>query len=104
MTLRSFSKVIGIVAVSAAFLCGNASDYAWIENAKNGEVVWEMTYRTTTHAGGSKKNRVFDKTVYLEKGEYEVHYQTDDSHAFNDWNDDAPDDRTHWGVTIYKEQ
>ena len=73
-------------------------------NVKNGDVVWEMTYRTTTHAGGSKKNRVFDKTVYLEKGEYEVHYQTDDSHAFNDWNDDAPDDRTHWGVTIYKEQ
>ncbi|MFA6455745.1 MAG: hypothetical protein WCW40_02895 [Bacteroidota bacterium] len=80
------------------------ADYAWIENAKTGDVVWEMTYRTTTYAGGAKKNRMFDKGVYLEKGEYEVHYQTDDSHAFNDWNDDPPEDRTHWGVTIYKEQ
>ncbi len=80
------------------------ADYAWIENAKNGEVVWEMTYRTTTYAGGAKKNRKFDKSIFLEKGEYEVHYKTDDSHAFNDWNDDPPEDRTHWGVTIYKEQ
>ncbi len=80
------------------------ADYAWIENAKNGEVVWEMTYRTTTYAGGAKKNRKYDKSIFLEKGEYEVHYQTDDSHAFNDWNDDPPEDRTHWGVTIYKEQ
>ena len=80
------------------------ADYAWIENANNGDVVWEMTYRTTTNAGGAKKNRLFDKSVFLEKGEYEVHYQTDGSHAFNDWNDDPPEDRTHWGVTIYKEQ
>lgn len=79
------------------------ADYAWIEDVKTGNVVWEMTYRTTTNAGGAKKNRLFDKQVYLEKGEYEVHYQTDDSHAYNDWNDDPPEDRTHWGVTIYKE-
>lgn len=83
---------------------GNSmADYAWIENVRTGEVVWEMTYRTTTHAGGAKKNRLFDRYVSLDKGEYEVHYQTDDSHAFNDWNDDPPSDRTHWGVTIYKE-
>ncbi len=83
---------------------GNSmADYAWIENSKTGDVVWEMTYRTTTHAGGARKNRLYDRYVLLEKGEYEVHFQTDDSHAYNDWNDDAPDDRTHWGVTIYKE-
>jgi hypothetical protein len=80
------------------------ADYAWIENVKNGDIAWEMTYRTTTHAGGAKKNRLFDKMVFLEKGEYELHYQTDDSHAYNNWNDDPPEDRTHWGVTIYKEQ
>ncbi len=79
------------------------ADYAWIENAKTGETVWEMTYRTTTHAGGAKKNRLYDRTIILEKGEYEVHYQTDDSHAFSEWNDDPPQDRSHYGVTIYKE-
>lgn len=78
------------------------ADYGWIENAKNGETVWEMTYRTTMHAGGSSKNRLYDREVFLEKGEYELHYQTDDSHAFNDWNDDPPDDRSHYGITVYK--
>lgn len=83
---------------------GNSmADYAWIEDAKTGDVVWEMTYRTTMHAGGAKKNRMFDRFISLEKGEYELHFQTDDSHAFNDWNDDPPEDRTHYGVTIYKE-
>jgi 5-hydroxyisourate hydrolase-like protein (transthyretin family) len=83
---------------------GNSmADYGWIENVKTGEVVWEMTYRTTTHAGGAKKNRLFDRSIVLDKGEYEVHFETDDSHAFNDWNDDPPNDRTHWGITIYKE-
>ena len=79
------------------------ADYAWIEDTKTGNVVWEMTYRTTTHAGGAKTNRLFDRSVLLEKGEYELHYQTDDSHAFGSWNDDPPEDRTHWGVTIYKD-
>ena len=80
------------------------SDYAWIEEVKSGDVVWEMTYRMTTHAGGARKNRLFDKPVYLDKGEYELHYQTDGSHSFGDWNDDAPYDRAHYGVTLYREQ
>lgn len=96
------SQKVRIYAIGEG-VSNDMSDYAWIENASTGEVVWEMTYRTTVHAGGAKKNRRFDKAVYLEKGEYEVHYQTDDSHAFNDWNDDPPEDRTHWGVTLYKE-
>ncbi|MDD8017379.1 MAG: hypothetical protein PHP42_03290 [Bacteroidota bacterium] len=82
---------------------GEMADYGWIENVKTGETVWEMTYRTTAYAGGAKKNRLYDRSVLLEKGEYEVHFQTDGSHAFGDWNDDPPEDRTHWGITIYKE-
>jgi hypothetical protein len=39
----------------------------------------------------------------LEPGTYELHYRTDGSHSFNDWNDTPPDDRIHWGITIYKE-
>ncbi|MFA6540887.1 MAG: hypothetical protein WCT99_04730 [Bacteroidota bacterium] len=79
------------------------ADYGWIENATDGDIVWEMTYRSTTPAGGARKNRLYDKTILLDKGDYEAHYQTDDSHAFNDWNDDPPEDRTHWGITIYKQ-
>ena len=75
-------------------------DYAWIENRNTGRVVWEMTYRKTERAGGAKKNRLFDGDIVLEAGEYEVFYQSDDSHSFGDWNDSPPKDPMHWGITI----
>jgi len=80
------------------------ADYGWIEDAKTGRTVWEMTYRMTDRAGGASKNRQVSTTIVLEKGEYELHYRTDDSHAYNDWNDDPPEDRTHWGITVTKEE
>lgn len=79
-------------------------DYGWIEDAKNGDVVWEMTYDKTERAGGAKKNRMISETLTLEKGEYELHYRTDDSHSYSDWNDDPPEDRMHWGITVYEEK
>ncbi|MBI3195522.1 MAG: hypothetical protein HYZ34_13810 [Ignavibacteriae bacterium] len=78
-------------------------DYGWIENALTGEVVWEMTYSMTFHAGGSRKNRMVNTTIVLGKGEYLLRYVSDDSHSYNDWNMDAPDDPTMWGITLYKE-
>ena len=39
---------------------GDMHDYGWIENAKTGRRVWEMTYRITEHAGGAGKNRRFE--------------------------------------------
>ena len=80
---------------------GDMYDYAWIEDA-TGRAVWEMTYRTTEHAGGSGKNRVFDGTVRLAAGEYVLHYESDGSHSYEDWNSSPPDDPTHWGVTVYR--
>lgn len=80
------------------------ADYGWIENAETGERVWEMEYDKTTWAGGARKNRMFDNIISLDKGEYELHYQTDGSHAYGDWNDDPPNDRTHWGITVYTSQ
>lgn len=79
------------------------ADYGWIEDRRTGRIVWEMTYGMTDRAGGARKNRMVSTTMILEKGEYELHYKTDDSHSYNDWNDDAPDDRMHWGITVYKE-
>ena len=79
-------------------------DYGWIENAGTGQRVWEMTYKMTSRAGGARKNRLVNSTIVLDKGEYELHYESDGSHSFNDWNDDPPEDRTHWGITLYKEE
>jgi hypothetical protein len=79
-------------------------DYGWIENKNNGTVVWEMTYTMTFHAGGGRKNRSVSTTVLLEKGDYTLHYVSDDSHSYNHWNTEPPDDPTMWGITLYEEK
>ena len=77
-------------------------DYGWIENARTGRVVWEMEYRETDRAGGARKNRVANETITLAAGEYLLHYESDGSHSFGDWNADPPDDPSAWGITIYR--
>jgi hypothetical protein len=79
---------------------GEMYDYAWIEDANTGRAVWEMTMRSTTHAGGDDKNRLFDGVIHLRAGRYILRYQTDGSHAFGDWNSEPPDDPEGWGVAI----
>ena len=83
---------------------GEMYDYAWIEDASSGKVVWKMKYRTTDQAGGASKNRLFDGTISLPAGRYIVFYETDDSHAYDDWNDTPPDDPEGWGVTVSLEK
>ncbi|SYZ72471.1 conserved exported hypothetical protein [Candidatus Zixiibacteriota bacterium] len=81
---------------------GEMFDYGWIVNKKNGETVWEMTYRMTRHAGGADKNRKVESDIYLEPGQYEAHFETDDSHSFPDFNAARPDMPQKWGITITK--
>ena len=78
---------------------GEMFDYAWIE-ASSGQVVWEMTYRTSEHAGGAEKNRMFDGTIRLPAGNYLLRYKSDGSHSYEEWNSDAPDDPDAWGVVV----
>jgi hypothetical protein len=79
---------------------GEMFDYGWIEDANSGKTVWEMKYRKTDHAGGAEKNRLFDGIITLPAGRYTVFYETDDTHAYDDWNDTPPDDPDGWGITI----
>jgi hypothetical protein len=79
-------------------------DYGWIENGSTHNVVWEMTYSMTFNAGGGKKNRSASTTLLLDKGSYILHFVSDDSHSFNHWNTDPPDDPSMWGITIYEDQ
>lgn len=75
-------------------------DYGWIKNMDTGEVVWEMEYYKTEHAGGDSKNRMITATRSLPKGEYRVYYETDDSHAFLNWNSDPPHDPESYGIRV----
>ena len=78
-------------------------DYGWIEDEIGGNIVWEMTYSMSQHAGGARKNKMENMTMLLDKGEYKLRYRSDDSHSYNHWNDDPPDDQHYWGITLFKE-
>ena len=83
---------------------GGMFDYGWIEKKDNDRVVWEMTYRKTTHAGGAKKNRYFNDVIMLEAGEYALYYESDDSHSYGDWNMSPPRDEEMYGITLLYEK
>jgi len=82
---------------------GEMFDYGWIENEDTDEVIWEMTYRKTRHAGGDRKNRLVDTHISLEAGNYNVYFLTDGSHSFPDFNASRPDYPQKWGITVSKE-
>lgn len=77
-------------------------DYGWIEDEKSGDIIWGMSYDKTRWAGGARKNRKVDTVLTLSPGQYILHYRSDDSHSFNDWNSDPPRDPFHYGITLYK--
>jgi hypothetical protein len=79
---------------------GDMVDYAYIIDDETGRTAWEMEYRDTRHAGGARKNRVFDGVVHLRAGKYELVYESDGSHSFDGWNERRPRDPMNWGVTI----
>ncbi len=79
---------------------GDMHDFGWIENGKTGAKVWTMEYAATRPAGGAEKNRLLDSVITLPPGRYVLHYQTDGSHAFGEWNADPPDDPDSWGITL----
>ncbi len=81
---------------------GEMYDYAYIVDDNTGRTVWEMTYRKTVHAGGAKKNRLFDEEIALKAGSYEVWFVSDGSHSFEGFNSRRPKDPMAWGITIRK--
>jgi hypothetical protein len=81
--------------------CRGTAESRRIEN-RQGRVIWKMTYDMTVHAGGASKNRLFRGRLPLPAGEYELHYQSDGSHAYRSWNAAKPHDPRSWGITIIR--
>ncbi len=79
------------------------ADGAWIADA-SGTKVWTMSARASVHAGGARKNRMQEQILALPAGTYTVHYHSDGSHAYGDWNSAPPRDAEHYGVTVYAQE
>ena len=75
-------------------------DYGWIVDLDSGDEVWSMEGAECRHAGGTKRNVLFDGTITLPPGRYQAIYVTDDSHAFGKWNSPSPDQSTRYGMVI----
>lgn len=82
---------------------GYMHDTGWIKNMDSGKIVWEMTYRTSEHAGGAHKNRMFNNYILLPAGNYRLYFESDGSHSYMDWNDDPPLDQKNYGIKILKD-
>ena len=76
-------------------------DYGWLENDRTEEKVWEMSAKASHHAGGARKNQAETAFLNLTPGTYTLHYQTDGSHAFGDWNSAEPSHPERWGVALF---
>lgn len=81
---------------------GQMVDYGWLKrvDGQHTGVIWRMRYSDTVSAGGNDKNRRQEEEIELEPGSYELHYVTDDSHSFEDWNANPPDQPHLWGVAV----
>lgn len=80
---------------------GEMIDYGWIVDARTRHKVWSMDFKATEHAGGSRKNRLADEVLHLDAGSYLLYFVTDDSHAWDDWNAEAPYAADRWGITLF---
>jgi hypothetical protein len=76
-------------------------DYGWIMNADTHQPIWQADIRKSENAGGAEKNRLFDEIITLEPGNYVVHFITDESHSFEEFNQMPPYDPRHWGITLW---
>lgn len=67
---------------------------------KGGNVLWQLSFDQSFHAGGALKNRRQEDTLRLPAGRYTLHYETDESHATGHW-DDLPPNEPFSGIKIY---
>lgn len=80
---------------------GTLYDFGYLVRESNGERVWRMSREKSAPAGGHETNRTERAVVRLEPGDYSVHFETDDSHAFGDWRKQRPSHTDRWGIALF---
>ncbi|MBN2423861.1 MAG: histidine kinase [Calditrichaceae bacterium] len=77
-------------------------DYGLLYNTESGKNIWRMSFPKTLYAGGAEKNRNQASVLYLKSGRYKLRYLTDDSHAYNSWNNVPPAYPSLWGIYLFR--
>ena len=77
-------------------------DYGWLINTKTNDTIWKMTYNNTRFAGGDPRNRKYIGEMVLPPGGYQLEYVTNDSHSYESWVGEKPENPEYWGVLIYR--
>lgn len=78
----------------------DANDYGAIENVLTGAQVWKMSSEIGVPAGGVAENRKVSSEIVLEPGLYRISYQTDATHAYDNWKGNPPFDPYSWGMVL----
>jgi hypothetical protein len=77
-------------------------DYGYIEDRASGQIVWQMYYFETDSAGYFRNRRI-DRFLTLPAGDYCLHFQTNEEHAFDDWGERPPGHR-FWGISVFEDK
>lgn len=77
-------------------------DYGYIEKVPDDSIIWRMDFKASNYGGGAEKNRIQINNILLDEGHYRVVYRSDDSHAYNDWNNTPPHYAEDWGIFIFE--
>ena len=78
------------------------ADVGWIENAAHDSIWHSFDFHETYYAGGAAKNRMIIDKLSLDPGSYQLRYMADDSHSYNSWNDNPPDQTSLYGIVLIK--
>jgi len=85
-------------------------DFGWITKAGDRYSIWEMDFNKSkfiegpnrnTATGGAFKNCEQIAFLILDRGEYNLHYITNEKHAYGSWIDTEPYHPEHWGISIF---
>lgn len=93
------SKTQVLLVCQGEGLNGAMFDYGML--LQNDRVLWEADLYQSGHAGGIGKNRLQIALLELDAGDYELFYQTDDSHQSTAWNAIPPDRPHWWGIQAF---
>lgn len=97
-SLNKKTKIL-IVSEGEAIPVSNI-DYGKI--FKNNKMIWQSDQNKSAFAGGENRNRIQFDILELDKGSYDLYFETDSLHSYDKWYNNAPDYPEYWGIQIFE--